>query len=580
MRRALGIALVVSLVGAVDLKANAAASPLRILGEVTTSALPVDSALVVAFGLSSFKAVQTRTNGSGFFELLELPAGVYRVIAVKQGFVPAVTTVVPSGASARVNLKLKRGKPTSVASDQIWEIRRALPADILRELDLAVNPEPEQEEPRLAGQMLSLTGVTQEREESEFAQTQVELRGALPHGWSVDIAGEMHQMDNALTTLASSRESTALAVALRTRSRQSYRVASTRSSWNVDYGSPVADADLQTHTFAWEQTNTAVEVRYLAQHNLFDTAGAGGSEMLEVAATRKLYSSDRSDLGVNMRLLQQQTELTTAATPVYRLADLSANGRVELGSRIDFNYGLRTRVGAGAQEWSPESGIALKLTDTFSVVASGLYKVAAEESFVEEGHRFVAADETGTMSPRYRYTIGVVRGNSDGTGLKALVTVAAIDSIATLLFDDLASPLWEGYYLENGDIHQDVTLTYRGRLGDELYFDVETSAGRTQNDQTDHLRHFVTGRARTLFRPSGTSLEVAYRVVDQPPREVSVLDTSAERLNFRVGQSLHLPLDLKLLVGMDLVRELESLEASEQERQFQQRVVGGLSFSF
>jgi hypothetical protein len=585
MRRGLTLAAVLLLVASADLRAGSVANtPLQILGEVSTAAAPVDNALIIAFGLSTQQTVQTRTDTTGFFQLLKLPIGVYRIIAVKQGFLPAVATVIPTGAAQRVNLRMRKGKSAD-GGDQIWEIRRSLPADVLRELDAVLAPDEEQASstPRLQGQMVSLTGFSGQEQNSSYAQTALELNGRLPSGWTVNVAGKMHQVENSAMEEFAGRfgESAGIVMALETSPRESVRIASARSWWN-DEGSRDADTiDLQSHSIEWNRTDSNVELRYLSQQNLFRTSSFN-SQALELSGMKRLYASDRTEVGVNVRLLQETSGMDASATPAYRSLDVATRGRVDVGSRVSMLYGLNSRVGRDSEQWSPEAGAELRVTRNVAFVVSGVYKVSSD-SAVPQAARFLPYEESGSVQPRYRYALGVVNKAADGTGVTAMMTVAAIDSVVSLLFDDFASPVWEGYYLQSGDIHQDVTLTYRGKIGSRLIFDVSTKAGRTTNED-DSLgdRSYFTGNVRSVFRPSGTSLDVTYRRIDQPHTDISILEASGEHLNLRVGQSLHLPLDLKLLVGVDLARDAAEATGPSSDRygEMQKRLVGGLSFAF
>src|SRR5438128_2308814 len=97
---------------------------LQVLGTVSNAARPVSNALVIALNLADFKSVQTYTSGDGSFTLPSLPAGIYKVIAVKQGFVPAITTVVPTRTSHHLALRLDAEKKAKHdANQEIWELR-------------------------------------------------------------------------------------------------------------------------------------------------------------------------------------------------------------------------------------------------------------------------------------------------------------------------------------------------------------------------------------------------------------------------------------------------------------------------
>ena len=104
---------------------------LNILGSVTNAARPVANALVIALNLNNLEASQTFSRADGSFTLPLLPAGVYKIIAVKQGFSPATTTVIPVRQDHRVALRLENEKRARRdANQEIWEIaQRSMRSD-------------------------------------------------------------------------------------------------------------------------------------------------------------------------------------------------------------------------------------------------------------------------------------------------------------------------------------------------------------------------------------------------------------------------------------------------------------------
>ena len=96
---------------------------LQVLGSVTNSARPVGNALIIALNLNNLDAIQTFTGSDGSFSLPHLPAGVYRIIAMKYGFVPAIETIVPTKKEHRLKLRLETEKQSKGMNQEMWEIR-------------------------------------------------------------------------------------------------------------------------------------------------------------------------------------------------------------------------------------------------------------------------------------------------------------------------------------------------------------------------------------------------------------------------------------------------------------------------
>ncbi|HEX9501192.1 MAG TPA: carboxypeptidase-like regulatory domain-containing protein, partial [Thermoanaerobaculia bacterium] len=181
MRRYFAIAICATLATASTASPDSLPLPtvLNILGVVTTATRPVEHALVIALNLNTLEAMETFSSANGAFALPKLPAAVYRVIAVKPGFLPTITMVVPTRPEIQVAMRLENQKQASKSRNQeIWEIRGSLPPDILRELDMAMaqpvamGAVSDYQIPRLKGEMVSMTGVA-DQSNAGFAQAGV-----------------------------------------------------------------------------------------------------------------------------------------------------------------------------------------------------------------------------------------------------------------------------------------------------------------------------------------------------------------------------------------------------------------------
>ena len=108
MRRLFALAICAMLATAGTARPDSLPLPtaMNILGVVTAAARPVAHALVIAFNLNTLEANQTFSGSDGIFALPLLPAAVYRIIAIKQGFAPTMTMVVPTQKNYRIALRL------------------------------------------------------------------------------------------------------------------------------------------------------------------------------------------------------------------------------------------------------------------------------------------------------------------------------------------------------------------------------------------------------------------------------------------------------------------------------------------
>jgi hypothetical protein len=133
------------MVAPADAKESAAVAPGILAGRVLGASEPLASAKVYAYQLADLTLRKVSTDGDGNFFFQELPAGLYKVIAHKPGFVPAVVRLARNSSTLDQFLDLdlvqdpsdrSRGMQGSSAID-FWKVRRDIPRDVLREMGLA-----------------------------------------------------------------------------------------------------------------------------------------------------------------------------------------------------------------------------------------------------------------------------------------------------------------------------------------------------------------------------------------------------------------------------------------------------------
>ena len=560
---------------------------LEVLGTVTNSARPVANALVIALNIQDFAAERTFTGRDGTFSLPSLRGGIYKIIAVKQGFIPAILTLVPTAATHKIALKLENeGKAKkSNANQEIWELRGSLPPDILRDLDAVMQPAEvlSYEVPRFRGEMLSLTGMSHQAADPAFAQTALGVHGRINDRWQVGIRGNMQRFDTPTdgvafgTPLASS---SVMSMELRSSPTAAYRVASTKSSWRyVDDPTIEGEdvADVRAHNFEWENGESKVEVRYFEQENLFSDR----SNLIEVAGKSTILQTRRSDLGVSLRVTQESVD---SATDALRVADLTANGSMAIVPSFIVHYGMSSRLRVDGQDWAPRTGAEWKITENTSIIGSALYKIVDRDATQYLLPSLVFWTEDTRVLPRYLYTFGVVRDIDGKNRISAIATVSEVDQPLRVVFGDGYEQFWDGLVVDAGDVRRDIRLAYRRQFGSKLAVDVSTSAGTAGNRDPaikGGTKTYVTGDLQSTFSPTRTSILVSYREIEQP-RDGGEDTYRTERVNFRMAQSLYLPVDLKLLLGLELARAnnspylIDTLTPEGKSKKY----LGGLALNF
>ena len=595
MRRYRAIALLAALTASfavapaqAEISLNASLpSALQILGTVTNAAHPVANALVIALNTQDLAATQVWTAGDGSFTLPALRNGVYKIIAVKSGFAPLITTLIPTKPSHRLALRLETEKQAAkrkTANQAIWELRGSLPADVLRDLDFALEPVEvaSYEIPRFRGEMSSLTGVTNQPANPAYAQTSLGVQGRIGETWQVGLRGNMQRFEDPNDGVRFGppvAESSAMSMELRSSPTQTYRVGSTKSSWTYRDEQGEQQADVSAHNFEWQSGPARVEVRYFEQDNLFRETPVQ-SNRIEIGGAIPILQTRRSDLGIAFRVSQESIESNADAL---RTADLSANGTLLLVPTLVLHYGMASRIGLEGQELAPRTGAEWKLTENSSIVGSVLYKVLDRESGSILPN-LVFWSESAQVLPLYEYTVGFVSGKEGKNRFSAIATVSAVDDPLRVVFADESSQFWDGLYVETGDVRRDVRLAYRRDFGNRFAIDVAGTAGTASPQhpaENEREKIYLTGDLQSTFIPTRTSLAVSYREIQQPGDNGDE-DYLTERINLRMAQSLYLPVDIKLLLGLELARAenspylMDSLTPEGRSKKY----IGGLALNF
>lgn len=560
---------------------------LQILGSVTNSARPVANALVIALDLGTFEAVQVYTATDGNFSLPPLRATIHKIIAVKQGFAPAILTIVPTKPDHRVNIRLETEKQAKRKStnQEIWEIRGSLPPDVLRELDSVLEAPVEAVEyelPRFRGEMVSTTAMAPQSTAPASAQTALGLQSRIGDSWQLGIRGNLQRIDDPTdgnrfgTALA---QSNVVSMELRSSPTEAYRVASTNSSWR--YADDVGEdrqAGIRAHNIEWEHGPSRVQVRYFAQDNLYHSTPFG-SNMIEVAGESTVIQTRRNDLGVSLRVTQESVH--DGSFDPLRTADVAANGTLFLVPQLVLHYGMASRLGIDRNEWAPRTGAEWKLTKSTSIIGSAMYKVLDKSPSAVLPTIVVWSDDARVL-PRYTYSFGIVSGKDANNRMTAIATVSESDSPLRVVFTDSFDQFWDGLYVDTGDVRRDVRLAYRRAVGKRFAIDVGTTAGTaTQRGGDDAKKVYITGDLQSTFMPTGTTLAISYREIQQP-RASGAADYHSERFNVRMAQSLYLPIDMKVLIGVELARAQNSpflidvLDTDGSSRKY----IGGLAVNF
>ena len=103
-------------------------------GHVSSATAPLAASAVYAYQLADFSLRKVVTDAGGNFLFDRLPAGLYKIIAHKTGFVPAVALLIRATDEAHQFLEMQLAEQQAVeaAGDGFWSVRERIPTDVLR----------------------------------------------------------------------------------------------------------------------------------------------------------------------------------------------------------------------------------------------------------------------------------------------------------------------------------------------------------------------------------------------------------------------------------------------------------------
>jgi len=267
-----------------------------------------------------------------------------------------------------------------------------------------------------------------------------------------------------------------------------------------------------------------------------------------------------------------------------RTADVTANASFAIVPAFIVHYGLSSRLGVEGTELAPRIGTEWKFAKDQAFVINAMHK-AVENSKGVVLPSVMVWSEDGRLLPRYSYSFGYLAGDANASHFSAVATVTAVESPLRLVFNDgYEQQFWDGLYIDSGDLRRDLRVAYRKDIGRWVAFDISASAGTATPADVAYFaaspakKSYVTGDFQSIFFPTGTSIAISYLGIEQP--QLTRGNYHSERMNVRMAQSLHLPFDLKVLLGLEIAHAENSPFLLDSFDPASKKYIGGLAVNF
>lgn len=607
----------------------------RVLGETA----PLAAAQIYAYQLADLSLRKVKTDAQGNFLFQDLPAGLYKVIAHKAGFVPAVIMLTRTTAQTYQFLELQlaqRQAGKGQEEDDFWAIRARVPADVLRDIERDESPfeivsfGPDSSASLTTSfqtEMQALTGFDQIGAggggqlsgaglgfQGQVGQVQVGLQGRFSQLSSGSLQGP---------TSAPSPTAQASSLAIDVSRGPGSRVSILSFNNRMDTGAALNESGISPGPVDFEhyQVNWSQEVgsngrsefaaHYTAENNFHrhglinPLAIPEASQSWRIEGAYTIDFSDRNTLQSGLRYRERQFGFGGLDRPgkayerqALSSVDLFSRGGVRVQPAVLMEYGLYSTLSDGSLALTPQGGVVLQLGSNWQLETSAARRVYTDPS---SGPDFLptlfAQRDLCEQGSESCYEINLSRKDEeDNTFTLGAVHRTVGDTLRLYFSEDFFDRL-ESLYLVRGDKLPEVRLGLRHKISPQVVttFDSSVAAGGGgtffgANGQSyeNQVRYMVTSLDTQLLS-SSTGIFVAFHHLEQQLDSMNVAGRTdsqmeLERLQLVLNQNLNILLDLAsdwtVQLNMELSRGGTSSSQTVADDRVRSRILGGIAVKF
>ena len=382
-------------------------------GQVTGASAPLPFSKVYVYHLSDQKLSKVVTDSEGTFRFANLPAGLYKVIAFQDGFVPAIALLTRSTREAQQYLKMELAEkdPQSASRDDgFWSVREKIPSDVLRDIEneeairetlarsglvsTAIDPY------HLETQMQAIAGMDDNPELGDTSMTggRLGVQGAIKD-YRVDLRGDflaLQPVPGRDAPSDASGRSQSLSVSVRNQGNTGVRLSTTNNYMSRDESAarPANYVGLERHQVAWTQDFgtygvSSFSAEYAEENNFFRQAPVepygvpSASRLWQVEGSYAARPSERTTVETGFQFRERQALFDLETRPVRESLDFVPAQRVDLFGRgglqvrpdVLVEFGLYSTLRDGSLSLAPSGGMALRLGGNWQAQASGSLRV-------------------------------------------------------------------------------------------------------------------------------------------------------------------------------------------------------------
>lgn len=438
-------------------------------GRVTTDSGPLASSLVYAYQLADLELTRSVTDSTGRFLFDDLPAGLYKIIAFKPGFVPTVVRLARGSAATEQFLEVQLESSSGESDDEsgFWSVREQIPPDVLRELtaprlEAAAAAELTTLDARrmgpLQGTMTVLTGVEQSpRGESPMTRGHIDVATQV-RDLTLGLTGDVRLLGATgfgdSTAPQPTGASNAFALEVRSESDAAVVVSSQRDRLR----SPIGDhkpIDMQNLQVRWSQPigsegQSEFVARYTEEENFYRRGLTTaltlpqGSQSWYVEGNYTTPLTERTTMQAGVRYRAHDTvyaqHILPSTGPVLAESrvDLYGQGGMRLTPGTLLEYGMISSLEDGQLAFAPRAGTVLDLGNDWQASAVVSHKLDDGDPLASSVFYATRHDELDGCDQveEHCYQLALSRETGDGEGFSLTATDRRFSEAVRLYFDD------------------------------------------------------------------------------------------------------------------------------------------------
>ncbi len=632
-RSTLLVSALLTLVGAGGAVADALPEPLggAVAGRVTAAESPLDAARVYAYQLADLSISRVVTNPEGRFLFEALPAGLYKIIAFKSGFVPAIVMLSRASAEASqfLDLELSAAEGVNPIEGGFWSVREQIPSDVLRDIErgyaeAALEPSfalrvPDAE---IRATMQASAGVAQGLEfgSGQVASGRVGIDGRVRDlkmsltGLYSELVSDVGQTSEDLTGGHVQR------VSFRFESEDSARVNFTThaNQMTTMRRAGPSEVGFESHVVSWSQPigregRSDVTAQYTSESNFYSQGRLTPQEIPEASRSWRVEGSyttpvsDRATIQAGFRYRELDSFYDgSSRDPLLLLpeetVELFGRGGLRVKPAVLVEYGLYSTLRDGSLSLAPQGGVVVSFGPHWR--ASTLASMRIHDGGVPELRDFAPLyhGERGSCDQGeescYRLLVSRLFGEDDAITFGA--THREYGDTMRLFFDRDFFNRLESLYLVRGDRVPELQFEVKRRLAPSILTRLQSSVAAgggglvlANNYRTyeNEIRYLVTS-LDTRFEDTSTGVFVAFHRLEQalsplgrPGRGAFAHpEIALERLQLMLTQDLgaihRLASDWAVHLNMEVSRGTTPETSSFDDDELRKRLTGGLAVRF